>query len=124
MRIYPTYHPVPETQGVEEEVEQNKIDRDGEEGNKESKEVEEIGAPQDEDRDNGVAIGSRYVWTLNCAPKVIQLAFEPDGVTASKAEPEPPNFHKRGILTPGDGGKQLDTVVDPALSESKNDKWV
>ncbi|KAI0685059.1 hypothetical protein BC835DRAFT_1310227 [Cytidiella melzeri] len=80
--------PVPETQGVEEEVEQNKIDRDGEEGNKESEEVEEIGATRDEDGDNGVAIRSR---TLNCAPKVIQLAFKPDGVTASKAEPEPPS---------------------------------
>ncbi|KAI0689465.1 hypothetical protein BC835DRAFT_1308347 [Cytidiella melzeri] len=43
--------PVPETQGVEEEVEQNKIDGDGEEENKESEEVEETGAPRDEDGD-------------------------------------------------------------------------
>ncbi|KAI0697277.1 hypothetical protein BC835DRAFT_1413810 [Cytidiella melzeri] len=83
--------PFPETQRVEEEVEQNKIDGDGEEGNKESEEVEESGARRDEDGDKGVAIGSRYVWTLNCAPKVIQFAFEPDGLTAGKAEPEPPS---------------------------------
>ncbi|KAI0684626.1 hypothetical protein BC835DRAFT_1310468 [Cytidiella melzeri] len=47
--------PFPETQGIEEEVKQNKIDGDGEEGNKESEEVEEIGAPRDEDRDKGAA---------------------------------------------------------------------
>ncbi|KAI0684258.1 hypothetical protein BC835DRAFT_1464723 [Cytidiella melzeri] len=93
--------PFPETQGVEEEVEQNKIDGDGEEGNKESEEVEESGACRDEDGDKGVAIGSRYVWTLNCAPKVIQFAFEPDKLTARKAEPEPPS----------DSGKQLDTIL-------------
>ncbi|KAI0683255.1 hypothetical protein BC835DRAFT_1472239 [Cytidiella melzeri] len=93
--------PFPETQGVEEEVEQNKIDGDGEEGNKESEEVEESGARRDEDEDKGVAIGSRYVWTLNCAPKVIQFAFEPDGLTTRKAEPEPPS----------DGGEQLDTIL-------------
>ncbi|KAI0687634.1 hypothetical protein BC835DRAFT_1447929 [Cytidiella melzeri] len=93
--------PFPETQGVEEEVEQNKIDGDGEEGNKESEEVEESGARRDEDGDKGVAIGSRYVWTLNCAPKVIQFAFKPDGLTARKAEPEPPS----------DSGEQLDTIL-------------
>ncbi|KAI0684574.1 hypothetical protein BC835DRAFT_1310495 [Cytidiella melzeri] len=93
--------PFPETQGVEEEVEQNKIDGDGEEGNKESEEVEESGARRDEDGDKGVAIGSQYVRTLNCAPKVIQFAFEPDGLTARKAEPEPPS----------DGGKQPDTIL-------------
>ncbi|KAI0685946.1 hypothetical protein BC835DRAFT_1309727 [Cytidiella melzeri] len=82
--------PFPETQGVEEEVEQNKIDGDGEEGNKESEEVEESGARRDEDGDKRVAVGSQYVWTLNCAPKVIQFLFEPDGLTARKAEPEPP----------------------------------
>ncbi|KAI0688286.1 hypothetical protein BC835DRAFT_1308847 [Cytidiella melzeri] len=55
----------------------------------------------DEDGDKGVAIGSRYVWTLNCTPKVIQFAFEPDGLTARKAEPEPPS----------DGGEQHDTIL-------------
>ncbi|KAI0683207.1 hypothetical protein BC835DRAFT_1311184 [Cytidiella melzeri] len=60
--------PFPDTQRVEEEVEQNKIDGDGEEGNKESEEVEESGARRDEDRDKGVAIGSRYVckWISAC----------------------------------------------------------
>ncbi|KAI0685780.1 hypothetical protein BC835DRAFT_1309814 [Cytidiella melzeri] len=128
--------PVPETEGVEEEVEQNKIDGDGEEGNKESEEVEELGAPRDEDGDKGVAIGSRYVWTLNCASKVIQLVFKPDGVTASKLSRSRPRrgwkegeltmeeFRERDIPTPGDGGKQLDTFVDPASSESENDNWV
>ncbi|KAI0698221.1 hypothetical protein BC835DRAFT_1304868 [Cytidiella melzeri] len=93
--------PFPETQGVEGEVEQNKIDGDVEERNKESEEVEESGARQDEDGDKGVAIGSQYVWTLNCAPKVIQFTFEPDELTARKAEPEPPS----------DGGEQLDKIL-------------
>ncbi|KAI0682405.1 hypothetical protein BC835DRAFT_1311540 [Cytidiella melzeri] len=48
-------NPFPETQGIEEEVKHNKVDGDGEEGNKESEEVEEIGAPRDQDRDKGVA---------------------------------------------------------------------
>ncbi|KAI0682560.1 hypothetical protein BC835DRAFT_1311459 [Cytidiella melzeri] len=48
-------NPFPETQGIEEEVKHNKVDGDGEEGNKESDEVEEIGAPRDQDRDKGVA---------------------------------------------------------------------
>ncbi|KAI0682784.1 hypothetical protein BC835DRAFT_1311384 [Cytidiella melzeri] len=48
-------NPFPETQGIEEEVKHNKVDGNGEEGNKESEEVEEIGAPRDQDRDKGVA---------------------------------------------------------------------
>ncbi|KAI0692831.1 hypothetical protein BC835DRAFT_1306985 [Cytidiella melzeri] len=104
--------PFPEMQRVEEEVEQNKIDGDGEEENKESEEVEESGARRDEDRDKGVAIGSRYVWTLNCAPKVIQFMFEPDGLTARKAEPEPHRAHHNAE----DSTANRDTMQDS--------KWV